>query len=109
MHGLRSMSDIDEVLKEIDRKVEVMQTQQAKDAAKALFTHPFDVPVDVALAIHAVMHNKAGPEAWELFDFYIEQQGRNWLIECIKRTLVSNGVTNLEEELDWWENELLVG
>lgn len=79
-----------------------MQTQQAKGAAKALFTHPFDVPVDVALAIHAIMHNKAGAETWELFDFYIREQGRNWLIECIRRTLVANGVSNIEEELEWW-------
>ena len=67
------------------------------------FQHSLFVPVDFALSIYNVMHNKATIKDWDTIDsFKVTDNIMVW-IEDILRT---NNVDKLDKELEWWRREI---
>jgi len=71
---------------------------------KAFFEHPASIPVDFALAIHAVLHNTAKADDWELIDEY---RGKDKdVVSWFRQILKANGMVRIDQEVAWFTREL---
>ena len=68
------------------------------------FPCPRAVPLPLALAVWAVLHNEARPSDWQEIDRVPQAQALAW-VEAVLR---ANGCGRVEEELAWWAAELTV-
>lgn len=73
-----------------------------------MYVSPCSMPVPVALALHAIMHNQAMVEDWGLLDARSREIGIETLLDEIMETLRLNGVPaeRLPDERAWWAREL---
>jgi hypothetical protein len=67
-----------------------------------MFIVPPDVPEDIALAVHRVMHNTATCDDWELLDKF----DREVILANVKSICMVNKTKDMQGELEWWSKEL---
>jgi hypothetical protein len=70
------------------------------------FQHPATVRPDRALAVHAIMHNRATPEAWVALDDWAKEAGLERVLDDILAIVEMNQPTADTRERDWWRGEL---
>ena len=69
-----------------------------------MFQHSLFVPVDFALAIYNIMHNKAILDDWDIITRYKEE--RYLIYVWIKDILETNKVENVEKEVNWFKKQI---
>lgn len=71
------------------------------------FSHPADVPVDRALAVHAVMHNVATKAHWDSIDEWVRWNSKQHVVSSILRIIEMNAPdTDLDAERAWWNAQI---
>lgn len=68
-----------------------------------MFTHPADIPVEFALAVHSALHNTATATDWEILDA-VNSEGE--ALDWIERIYEANGQDWSEVEQQWWQAQL---
>lgn len=74
-----------------------------------MFQHPARIPVVRALAVWAVNHNAATPEAWAELDAWVAEQGVDRVVDDVVAILRANASLSPEQEERermWWRAEL---
>jgi len=69
-----------------------------------MFIHDGSIPVDFAIAVYKAMHNTSRKEDWENIDKYLD--ANEPIYEWITSILEDNGVENIENEMDWWKEQI---
>ena len=71
------------------------------------FQHPADIPVDFAMSVYNILHNKATYKEWETLDKYLAQQKP--VYDWISMILITNGVEDTDKEIAWFKKQLAKG
>ncbi|MDP2308005.1 MAG: hypothetical protein Q8P18_18415 [Pseudomonadota bacterium] len=68
------------------------------------FTHPSDIPIPFALAVHAALNNTATADDWDTIDLAYDSEVAT--VDAIARIFASNGNAFTDRERAWWLGEL---
>lgn len=68
------------------------------------FVHPGDIHPLFALAVHAVLHNNATWETWDILDKEYEEVSET--LAAITRIYKENNQPWTDRERSWWSKEL---
>ena len=71
-----------------------------------MYIYAGHIPKDFAMAVHAIAHNQATFEQWELIDKYLTN--KQPVFQWIESILKDNGTKPqlLKREMEWWKRQI---
>ncbi len=73
-----------------------------------MYHHSSEIPMNVAMAIHAVAHNKATESTWLFLTNWWKEVGDDKALDLVIDTIKSNSPdADLEGERAWWAREMI--